>query len=155
VEAGASAKETHPQRRMNFQEGMRRLALTVGAFGALTAAYFAYIGIEDLSSRRKSQAEFNSLMNLPLTQKITKQIAEEKLSNAVIDIKEARIQQMRLDENGQIQWFSMSDGKTIMRLDAPSAFRYFLYPLMVAVGFFAPWGAIRLFTWIVSGFISK
>jgi hypothetical protein len=64
------------------------------------------------------------------------------------------IKQFWVDEKGEIAWFEMDDGRTITRTAEPtSLFWYLLYPPIMAVGFVLPWGAVRLVTWIVSGFI--
>ena len=52
---------------MNFRKGMRRIGLTVGAMGALLTAIAAFdLFFSDLADHRKVQAEFNSLLNLPM-----------------------------------------------------------------------------------------
>ena len=240
---------------MNFREGMRRIGLTVGGLGALVTALAAFgLFFSDLADRRKVQAEFSSLLKLPIVARtmakkktiapnssepqnwdttneikghladgtvlhfpggtdphvihdiVQKQygqipasapsaqrsnfdplepdgnavVAKKKISGAYDQtqvpsfddfVKERQrneptsayveiqghpqgIRQVWVDEKGEIAWFEMDDGRTIMRTSGPtSLFWYLLYPPIIAVGFVVPWGAVRLVTWIVSGFI--
>src|SRR5438093_437430 len=71
---------------MKFQEGMRRMGLTFGTLGALTISYFAYWPVADVAAQRKVHAEFQSLMNLHLARNIAKQVSEEKMLVANIEI---------------------------------------------------------------------
>jgi hypothetical protein len=140
---------------MNFQEGMRRIGLTVGVLGALSAALAGLWSLSDLADQRKAQAEFDSLLNLPIVKIVTKDIAKQKFANAFLDIQNhpRGIKQVWVNEKSEIASFEMDDGRTITNRNAPSPFWYLLFPLIVAVGFLAPWGSVRLVTWIVSGFI--
>jgi hypothetical protein len=166
---------------MNFQEGMRRIGLTAGVIGALVAAFAAFgLFYSDLAEHRKVQAEFDSLLKLPVTQVVAKTIAKNKTASAhagkqiplFSDFVQQRqknatagayaeiqghpqgIKQFWLDEKSEIVWFEMDDGRTIMRTSGPtSLFWYLLYPPIVGVGFVLPWGAVHLVTWIVCGFI--
>jgi hypothetical protein len=142
---------------MNFREGMRRIGLTFGVIGALVTAFAAFgLFFSDLADCRKVQAEFNSLLSLPITRAVAKTIAKNKTASAYVEIQghPQGIRQVWVDEKGEIAWFEMDDGRTIMRTSGPtSLFWYLLYPPIIAVGFVVPWGAVRLVTWIVSGFI--
>ncbi|HEV8041376.1 MAG TPA: hypothetical protein VGP62_21050 [Bryobacteraceae bacterium] len=160
---------------------MRRIGLTVGVTGAPVTAFMAFaLFFSDLADHRKVQAEFNSLRNLPIIQRVAKTIAKNKIAgayaqtqipsfsdfvqqrqrnestNAYVEIQghPRGIKQFWVDEKSEIAWFEMDDGRTIMRTTGPtSLFWYLLYPPIAAVGFVLPWGAVRLVTWIVSGFI--
>lgn len=140
---------------MKFQEGMRRIGLTVGVLGALVTAYLAFFTFSDMATARKSQAEFEVLMELPITQTISKDIAKSNTTNTYVEIQghPHGINQIHVNDKGAIEWFAMDDGKTIARTQAPSTLWYLLYPLAVAVGFLVPWGIVRLVTWLVSGFM--
>ena len=166
---------------MNFREGMRRIGLTFGVIGALVTAFAAFgLFFSDLADRRKVQAEFNSLLSLPITRAVAKTIAKNKTASAYAEIQiplfsdfveqtqrdkttsayaEIRghpqyIRRFWVDEKSEIAWFEMDDGRTIMRATGPtSLFWYLLYPPIAAVGFVVPCGAVRLVTWIISGFI--
>src|ERR1700693_4967453 len=142
---------------MNFQEGMRRVGLTVGALGALGVAYAAFWPFSELAAQRHRQAEFKSLLKLPITRKISLDIAKSKVANAVIDVQghPEGISQIRTDTKGEIDSFTMEDGRAVTISEAPSWFWYLLYPIIVAAGFLLPWGGVRLVTWIVSGFVGS
>jgi hypothetical protein len=168
---------------MNFREGMRRIGLTAGVMGALVTAFAAFgLFFSDLSDHRKVQAEFNSLLKLPIVQRVAKtapipselqgppaydqtqipnfdDFVKERQRNgptsAYVEIQghPQGIKQFWVDEKGKIAWFEMDDGRTIMRPTGPtSLFWYLLFPPIAAVGFGVPWGFVRLVTWIVSGF---
>jgi len=142
---------------MNFREGMRRIGLTFGVIGALVTAFAAFgLFFSDLADRRKVQAEFNSLLSLPITRAVAKTIAKNKTASAYAEIRghPQYIRRFWVDEKSEIAWFEMDDGRTIMRATGPtSLFWYLLYPPIAAVGFVVPCGAVRLVTWIISGFI--
>jgi len=142
---------------MNFQEGMRRVGLTVGFLGALGVAYAAFWPFSEFAAERHRQDEFKSLLRLPITQKIGLDIAKDKVPNAVIDIQghPEGIYQIRTDTKGAIDSFTMEDGRAVTKTEAPSWLWYLLYPIIVAAGFFLPWGTVRLLTWIVSGFVGS
>jgi len=144
---------------MNFREGMRRIGLTVGVIGALVTAYAAFVSFfSDLADHRKVQAEFNSLLNLPITRGVAKTIAKNKTTSASVEIQNhpQGIKQFWVDEKGEIASFEMDDGRTITGTTGPSSlFWYLLYPPIVALGFAVPWGAVNLVTWIISGFIKS
>ena len=140
---------------MNFQEGMRRIGLTVGVLGALGTAYVAFSPFSELVTERRAQAQFGSLLKLPITRKIAQDVAKEKIANTYVEIQghPQGIAQIRVNDKSEIDWFTLEDGKAVFRTQAPSALWYLLYPLIVASGFLLPWGAVRLITWIISGFI--
>jgi hypothetical protein len=71
---------------MNFQEGMRRIGLTAGIIGALGTGYATFFSFADVWAQRKAQAEFNSLLNLPIMQRITKNPAQEMTANSENEI---------------------------------------------------------------------
>jgi hypothetical protein len=106
---------------MNFQEGMRRIGLTVVVLGAFAASYAAYFYFADMAAQRKAQAEFESILKLPIVQKIARDVAKSKASNADIEIQghPQGINQIRVNEKSEIDWFTMDDGKTFMRTHAP------------------------------------
>lgn len=97
---------------------------------------------------------FESLLNLPIIQTVTRDITKGRFANAYLEIQDhpQGIKQIWVNARSEIAWFAMDDGRTITNRHAPSRFWYLLYPLIVAVGFLAPWGTVRLVTWIVSGF---
>src|SRR5208282_1965569 len=92
----------------------------------------------------------------PLFSDFVQQTQRDKTASAYAEIQghPQYIKRFRVDEKSEIAWFELGDGRTIMRMSGPtSLFWYLLYPPIMAVGFVVPWGAVRLVTWIVSGFI--
>lgn len=107
---------------MKFREGMRRVALTAGVLGALVATYAAIWWLSDVADRRRSQAEFDSLLNLPVIQVIANDIAKEKATNAIGQVEghAKGIKQIRVNDKSEIEWFEMDDGRIVMNVHAPS-----------------------------------
>jgi hypothetical protein len=138
---------------MNFQEGMRRIGLTVGVFGALIAAFAAFVTFGDTW---RAQVEFESIMKLPETQKIAQYIAREGIKDTSVEVRDhPRIRQVSVNAKSEIESFELGDSKVVWRPSAPSAIWFLLYPMLVGAGFLVPWGAVRLVTWIFSGFLGS
>jgi hypothetical protein len=127
---------------------MRRIGITVGAFGALVSAFAAFEYFPDF----KARAEFNSILELPETQKIARDIAKERITNTWVEVRDhPRIQQIWVNGKGENESFTLGDGKVLWK--PASVLWGLLYPAIVVSGFLLPWAAVRLLTWIVSGFI--
>jgi hypothetical protein len=109
---------------MDFQEGMRRVGLTVGVLGAVAASYVAYQPFAALTAQRKTQAEYEALLHLPPMQVITKNIAKDRAAHAntyhEIQNHPQGIKQFWVDDKGEIAWFTMDDGRTVTR---PASYR--------------------------------
>ena len=133
---------------MNFREGMRRIGFTVGVLGALVAAFAAAEFFPDFRAR----TEFESILKLPETQKIARYLAKEGIKNTEVEVRDhPRIRQMSVNGKGEIESFTLGDWKVLWK--PASALWDLLYPVIVVSGFLLPWGAVRLVTWIVSGFV--
>jgi hypothetical protein len=142
---------------MNFREGMRRIGLTAGTVGALVAALAAFaLFFAGLLDNRNVQARFDPALNLPIVKLVAKHIAKYKIANAYIDLPDnpQGIKSVWANEKSEVSSLTRADGTEISGTNGPrSLFWFLLYPPIMAVGFVVPWGAVRLVTWIVSGFI--
>jgi len=142
---------------MNFREGMRRIGLTAGVMGALVAALAAFaLFFAGLLDNRIVQARFDSALKLPIVQLVAKHIARYKIANSYVDLPEnpQGIKSVWANEKREVSSFTRADGISISGTSGPtSLFWFLLYPPIAAVGFVVPWGAVRLVTWIVSGFV--
>jgi hypothetical protein len=142
---------------MNFREGMRRMGLTFGVIGSLVTAFAAFtLFFAGLMDNRNAQARFDSALKLPLMQLVAKHIAKHRIANAYVDLSDnpQGLKSVWANEKGEVSSFTRADGMPISGTTGPtSLFWYLLYPPIAGVGFVVPWGAVRLFTWIVSGFI--
>jgi hypothetical protein len=142
---------------MNFREGMRRIGLTVGVMGAIVAALAAFaLFFAGLLDNRNVQAGFDAALKLPITQLVANHIAMFKLANADVDLPDnpQGIRSVWANEKGEVSSFTRADGIPVSGTSGPtSLFWFLLYPPIIGVGFVVPCGAVRLVTWIVSGFI--
>lgn len=87
---------------------------------------------------------------------VAKRIAKDKVTNAYLSLPENAqgLKWVWINEKSEIGPFARADGVQISGTSQPtSLFWFLLYPPIIGAGFVVPWGAVRLVTWIVSGFI--
>ena len=136
---------------------MRRIGLTAGVMGALVAALAAFaLFFAGLLDNRNVQAKFDLTLKLPILELAAKHMTKHKIANAYVDLPDnpQGIKSVWANEKGEVSSSTWADGIPVSGTSGPtSLFWFLLYPPIMAVGFVVPWGAVRLVTWIVSGFI--
>jgi hypothetical protein len=147
---------------MNLREGTRRLALLLGAAGAIIGGVFAYAQLQSTMRQRADHKQFEQLANSDAVQQDRKDFLAGWVS---IDSKTGeRIQwDQQVDKGGiktihwtkdnEIESIETEDGQTLYPTPAPGVWSYFLIAILPMLGFFIPWGVVRAIGWTLAGFI--
>jgi hypothetical protein len=147
---------------MNLREGTRRLALLLGAAGAIIGGVFAYAQLQSTMRQRADHKQFEQLANSDAVQQDRKDFLAGWVS---IDSKTGeRIQwDQQVDKDGiktihwtkdnEIESIETEDGQTLYPTPAPGVWSYFLIAILPMLGFFIPWGVVRAIGWTLAGFI--
>jgi predicted small secreted protein len=147
---------------MNLREGTRRLALLLGAAGAIIGGVFAYAQLQSTMRQRADHKQFEQLANSDAVQQDRKDFLAGWVS---IDSKTGeRIQwDQQVDKGGiktihwtkdnEIESIEAEDGQTLYPTPAPSAWLYLLIALFPVLGFLIPWGVVRSVGWVGAGFV--
>lgn len=160
---------------MNLKEGTRRLALLLGAVGALVGGFTSYSELQSIKEQRASHDRFEQLAASPLAQQarrsleiscadghIDNQCGDEKY-NPMSEINSGGIKTIywsKKDSLGKINYqaglIQTDDGQNLISTTpAPSAWEYLSSALFPILGFFIAWGAVRAIGWVGAGFISS
>lgn len=148
---------------MNFNQGMRRLAVFAGILGAIAGGFHAYKELQDIPAERFQHKVFEELAaSDDVTKEQTRLRAEEKTRlRAGIEVSSVpwsevngeRIKTIFWNRDFSVYFFEMEDGGDVSSEPSPSAWTYLLGVVFPALGFFIPWGAIRAIGWVGDGFI--
>jgi hypothetical protein len=148
---------------MNLREGTRRLALLLGAVGAILGGFASYAELQTMKHQMADHKRFERLAN--------SQIVRQERENAMRDfprvtnppITDSNGWQITVNSGGiaTIFWGSdfgvasieTEDGQKLYPIPAPSAWLYLLVALFPVLGFFIPWGAVRAIGWVLAGFL--
>jgi hypothetical protein len=165
---------------MNVREGMRRLGLVVGVLGAGAGAVGGYIKLQPLLAQRGQYERFQVLVSAPTVQKEV-ELLEKNLpapghggtSNYYMlaalcgaeggwKVNKNGIAAIYFKSHGcadtkpiaaGISMIETDDGEAVYRTDPPGFLSYFLILVLPVLGFVLPWGAVRVLTWVGSGFV--
>jgi predicted small secreted protein len=147
---------------MNLSEGMRRLALLLGAAGAILGGFASYMELQTVLSEKEYHDRFEKLANSDV-------VRQERKSQAgwvSVDPKTGKsddwyqlidrggIKTIHWTKDNEIESIGTQDGQTLNPTPAPSARQYFLIALFPILGFLIPWGAVRAIGWVVAGFVA-
>src|SRR5262245_3594767 len=141
---------------MNIREGVRRLGILLGASGAILGGSLAFKDAQTLWNTRTAHRNFEAVMASSTMQRIAKAAREQKESGgfaALVNVD--GIKQVEVDRAGVVSSIELSTGESVHRTEAPALKAYvslLLYPML---GFLAPWGTIRVLTWVGSGFFTS
>ncbi|MBZ5675535.1 MAG: hypothetical protein LAP61_14945 [Acidobacteriia bacterium] len=72
----------------------------------------------------------------------------------VVEVNLDGIKEVVIDKAGSVSSIELLTGESIQRIEAPTLRAYLALLLYPVLGFFAPWGFIRLLAWIGAGFLS-
>ncbi len=150
---------------MNLNEGTRRLALLLGAVGAITGGFVSYLQLQSALKQNAAHIRFERLANSPdilRERQETKQQLESVVNPTVTD---SSGWESPIDANGikSVTWgkdygvasLETEDGQTLYPTPAPGAWSYLLVALLPLLGFFIPWGAVRAIGWVLAGFVAS
>jgi hypothetical protein len=65
------------------------------------------------------------------------------------------IKEVGIGEDGLVHSVELSTGETVISVDPPPLKAYLVPLLYPILGFLLPWGAIRVLTWVASGFVPQ
>jgi hypothetical protein len=154
---------------MNVKEGMRRLSIVLGVLGGTAGAFAGFTGAKDLLKARAAYKRFDSLTASPGMQKDRKELMgavqqdwfarnappEERKKMVSLEQKGRidGVDQFTVDPStGNIVSIELSTGETVERTQVPQPKAYLFLLLYPTLGFLVPWGAVRVLTWVGSGF---
>lgn len=159
---------------MNLREGTRRLALLLGAAGAIAGGLFAYAQLQSTMRQRADHARFEQLANsdvvrqerdrrFPPPARLDTDTAESiagphnpKSDSGYAawpsEVNKEGIKDIFWTKDLGINSFETDDGQTLYPTPAPGAGAYLLVAVLPILGFFIPWGAVRAVGWVLAGF---
>ena len=159
---------------MNLREGTRRLALLLGAVGAIVGAFASYSELQSIKEQRESHIKFVQLASSPVARDARdsldiacadghtdKQCGDEHYA-AMSEVKSGEIKTIYWSKkdsfgkvNYQVSLIQTEDGQNLFPTSVPSAWEYLLIGLFPIFGFFIPWGAVRAIGWVGAGFVAS
>jgi hypothetical protein len=140
---------------MRFNEGMRRVALALGVLGFLGCCWLAVIVPGDMIvGNLRRQREFVSVMGSPFVKRVLSDVSKQGVKDAVLQVPLAGVSLIHIGSHGEVLSFDKKDGTTVYKPEANSPWLYLSLMLLPVAGFFIPWGVVRGFAWIVSGFLN-
>jgi hypothetical protein len=156
---------------VNVKEGMRRLAVVFGVLGAGLGAFGSYSGLGDIIDQRSKYKEFESLAisnaakeALPAfvvepddvqeqDRKVGPRTKYKKVREITTLVKKGGIKSITFSSDDlAIKAIETEDGRFLYKRDAPPVWIYLLQTSWPVLGFFVPWGTIRVITWVLLGF---
>jgi hypothetical protein len=142
---------------MNFKEGMRRLALVSGFVGAAAGMLVVYMENDTYRFNEGVYQEYAALVDLPVMQKIVASAKADKIRLPPYTVEfteevKPGIKELQLSNKFEIESFTRTDGAKVYQAQPPSYSNHIWTYTFPIIGFLLPWGILRIFSWIVSGF---
>ncbi len=164
---------------MNLREGTRRLALLLGAAGAIACGFLSYAQLQSTLRQRADHQRFEQLADSSVATLAHKEcfgpweknapplqtgatlippycsfpIADPNAADYTpSESNSAGIKTVHF-ENRRITSIETADGQTLYPTPAPGAWSYVLIAILPVLGFLIPWGAIRAIGWVLAGFV--
>ena len=147
---------------MNLREGTRRLALLLGALGAIAGGFASYTELHSILAQRTRHNSFETLVTSDRMQQLCKDHQGSKdpweqyvktVMPGCCGIKEVVWDSERVwnDPTG-IYSIETDGGQNLYPTAAPAVWEYLLVALFPLLGFFIPWGVVRAIGWVGAGF---
>jgi hypothetical protein len=159
---------------MNLKEGTRRLAILLGAIGAIVGGVVAYVGLGAFLSQRASHIRFEQLANSKVVRQEQKtlRVAPKFIPDSAVtpdpssaghmrvnpdywqeqsDVNQGGIRTIYWKKGYDVDSIETADGQYLVPTPAPAWWMYLIAALPIA-GFFLPWVAVRAFGWMIAGF---
>jgi hypothetical protein len=150
---------------MNLRVGTQRLALLVGAVGAILGGFASYTELQNVMNQSEQHNRFRHLANTDVVKREREQMKVDlsHLTNptvtdsngwesGVYPIKSG-IKTIHWGHDYGVESIETEDGQTLYPTPAPSAWMFLLVALFPVLGFFIPWGAVRAIGWAGAGFV--
>lgn len=148
---------------MNLREGARRLALLLGAAGAIACGFLSYTQLQSTLRQRADQKQFEKLASSQVMQQNRYDLLADcvKQTPPKLDLSAGLSSHLHKDGIDTITWSSgcqiasitTEDGETLYPTPAPGTWSYLLIAILPVLGFFVPWGAVRAIGWVIAGFV--
>lgn len=160
---------------MNLREGTRRLALLLGALGAIIggiASFYELHTVQTVLRERADHMRFEQLINSGLVSrerdakkawlaKVTRFSPSSpytyvfSFSDFTSKVDQGGIHQINWTDNFEVQSIETQDGQILRPTSAPAwpwwdCLLIAAYPVL---GFLVPWGSVRAIGWVVAGFV--
>jgi hypothetical protein len=146
---------------MNLKEGARRMALLLGAVGAIFGGFASYEELQSIKEQRVSYTEFERLATSDVVQQERKNCLSDnpppgyaKLGSQ-LQSNSAGIEAINWTEDCKVLTIKTEAGEWLYTNQAPRPWEYFLIALLPIFGFFIPWGTVRAIGWVGAGFIQS
>jgi len=152
---------------MNLREGTRRLALLLGAVGAIAGGFASYSALQTIREQRASHNRFEQLAASPVIQQARRSIGTacakdpsnkqcgDATHNPMSEVNSGGIETIYWNKDYQVGLIQTDDGQNLFPAPAPSAWLYCLIVLFPIFGFLIPWGAVRSIRWVGTGFAER
>jgi hypothetical protein len=166
---------------MNLREGTRRLALLLGAVGAILGGFVSYLELQSILNQKERHDKFERLAASEVVQQLRKSFEVPELrpsqnpAPAKFDLSKGRVCPLdatddsgcftEVDKGGikTIYWTKMFGVESIetqagqMLYPAPtsSLWLYLFAAISPLLGFALPWGLIRAVGWVGAGFFAS
>ena len=144
---------------MNLREGTRRLALLLGALGAIAGGFASYSELQSVKEQRASYIKFERLAASGVVQQERKNCLSDnpppgytKLG-AQLPANSAGIEAIEWTDDCRVDMIKTEAGEWLYPELAPRPWEYLLIALFPVLGFFIPWGAVRAIGWVLAGFL--
>jgi hypothetical protein len=164
---------------MNVKEGMRRLALFLGAVGVIIGGFGSYAELQSILNQRERHDKFERLANSDVVQQERKcrllgfysgcfqlpplppgatldkpgfTVEEPDGRPADSEVNKEGIKAIHWTKNYAVESIETEDGQTFYPAPAPNRWLYLLAAIFPLLGFALPWGLIRAVGWVGAGF---
>jgi hypothetical protein len=151
---------------MNLREGTRRLALLLGAAGAIVGGFASYSEIQTIRGNLASHIRFEQLAASPVAQRALdslksacaqdpseKQCGDEKYA-PMSEVNSGDIKTIYWSKDYRAELIQSDDGQNLFSTKpVTTAWEYLLVALLPVFGFMVPWGAVLAIGWVGAGFI--
>jgi hypothetical protein len=160
---------------MNLREGTRRLALLLGAVGAVLGGVASYTELHTVLDQRARHNRFEQLANSDVVKQERNRRfppparfdwdtaepisgphnpkSEGEYAAWPSEVNKEGIKDIYWTSNLNVDSIQTEDGQTLVPTPTPSVWLYLMVALFPVFGFFIPWGAIRAIGWVGTGLI--
>lgn len=150
---------------MNIREGMKRLAILLGACGGIVGGCLAYSAALELWKTYTAHRRFSTVMASPTMRQVAQAVPQTdwfdknapigaQPPTAVADVNAGGVKQITVDKRSkEILSVQLANGESLEATPAPHAREYAYVLLLPVLGFLVPWVAVRVLAWVGVGFL--
>jgi predicted small secreted protein len=146
---------------VNLGEGTRRLALLLGAAGAILGCLASYLELKSVLNQSARHSRFEQLAASDVVVQQRKSLAgwvsiDPKTGERIQweqRVNKGGIKTIHWTKDNGIESIETEDEQTLFPTPEPAAWEYLLVALFPVLGFFVPWGTLCAADWARAGFI--